>query len=77
MLATPAHDPALVVVAPRTVQGHCNGERPLSFGARPCCEVPTAAASTQLAFAWRSREHATERATAIAVSLKDARHARL
>ena len=36
---------ALVVVALRTVQGHRTGERPLSSGARPCCEVPAAASN--------------------------------
>ena len=43
------------MVAPRTRQGHCTGERPLSFGARPWCDVPAAASKNQPAFAWHVR----------------------
>ena len=46
VLATRARGAALVVVALRTVQSHCNGERPLSLSARPCCDVPAAASNT-------------------------------
>ena len=62
---------ALVVVALRTMQGHCTGERPLSSDTRPCCDVPAVASNTQKAFAWRARE----RATALAVYQEEARHA--
>ena len=43
MLATRARGPALVVVALSSIQGHRTGERLLSSGARPCCDVPAAA----------------------------------
>ena len=72
MLATRARGDALVVVASCTLQSHRNGKRPLSIGARPWCDVPAAVSNAQPAFVWRSRE----RATAVAVSLKEARHAR-
>ena len=71
MLATRARGAALVVVALRTIQGHRNGERPLSFGARPCCDVPAVASHTQPAFEWRARE----RATALTVYGEEAQHA--
>ena len=32
-------------VAPRLTKGQCTGERPLSFGARPCCDVAAATSS--------------------------------
>ena len=38
---------ALVVVGPCSIEGHCTSERPLFFGARPCCDVPAAASNTQ------------------------------
>ena len=33
----------------------CTGERPLSFGARPWCDVPAAASKNQPAVAWHAR----------------------
>ena len=71
MLATRARGAALVVVAPRMVQGYCNGEGPLSFGARPCCDVPTAASNTKPAVAWSAHV----RVTALAVYGEEAQHA--
>ena len=73
MLATRARGAALVVVASCMVQGHRNGKRPLSIGARPCYDVSAAISNAQPAFAWRSRKSAT----ALAVSREEARHARL
>ena len=73
MLATRARGAALVVVALCMIQGHCTSEKPLSVGARPCCDVPAAASSTQQTFARGARE----RATALAVSRDEAQHARL
>ena len=69
-LATRARRAALVVVASHTTQGHRTSERPLSFGARPYCDVPAVASNTQKAFAWRSHE----RTTVLAVSREEARH---
>ena len=60
-----------VLVAACNVKGHCNGERPLSIGARPCCDVPAAASEAQPAFAWSARE----RATALAAYQEEAQHA--
>ena len=44
---------ALVVVGPCTRQGHCPDKRPLSFGARPWCDVPAAAFVCYRALRWR------------------------
>ena len=70
-LATRARRAALVVVASCTIQGHRTGERPLSSGAKPCCDMPAVASITQQAFAWRARE----RAIALAVYQEEAQHA--
>ena len=51
MLAKRVRGAGLVVVALHMTQGHCSGERPLSIGARPCCDVSAAASITRLAFA--------------------------
>ena len=71
MLATRARRAALVVVCPYPMQGHCTDERPLSFGARPWCDVPATASNAHLAFAWRAHV----RATALAVSREEVQHA--
>ena len=68
--ATRARRATLVVVCPYPIQGHYTDDRPLSFGARPRCDVPAAACNTQLAFAGRARE----RATALAVSREEVHH---
>ena len=73
MLAKRVRGAGLDVVASYMIQKHCSGGRPLSFGARPCCDVPAAASNTQQTFSWRTRE----RATALAVSPDEAEHARL
>ena len=54
-LAARARRAALVVVYPRTRQGHWTGERTFSVGARPWCDVPAAASENQPAFAWAAR----------------------
>ena len=72
-LATRAHGTALVVVGTCPMKGHCASEMALCFGARPWCDLPTAASNTQPAFTWRTRE----RATALALSGEEARQARL
>ena len=56
-LAARARRKALVVIGPRTIEGHCAGERPLSFIARPWCDVLDVAFNSQSAFAWHAREH--------------------
>ena len=46
-LAASAHRAALVVVGLSRMQEHCLGGRPLSFGARPWCDVPAAASNAK------------------------------
>ena len=70
-----ARQAALVVVGPRTSQGHCIAERPFSVGARPWCDVPPAASENQPAFA--CLRGTRERATALTVSREKALHASL
>ena len=52
-LAARARRVALFVIRPWRIQGHCLGERRLSFGARPWCDVPAVASNTT-----RARTHA-------------------
>ena len=40
----------LVVIDPRTIEGYCTGGMPLSFGARPWCDVRAVASNVQPAF---------------------------
>ena len=47
---------ALVVIGLRTMGGHCTGGRPLSFGARPWCDVRAVTSNAQPAFAWHARK---------------------
>ena len=61
MLTKSTRGAGLVVVGPYPIQGHCTGERPLSFGARPCCNVPAAASNAKPIFAWSARERVTAR----------------
>ena len=56
-LAACAHHAALVLVGSCARQGHCTGERPLSFGAWPWCDVSAAASEIQPVFAWHARAH--------------------
>ena len=44
-LAACAHHSALVVIGLWRTESHWLGERPLSFGARPWCDVPAAASN--------------------------------
>ena len=46
-LAVRARRAALVVVGSCLIERHCTGERPLSFGARPWCDVPAAASNAK------------------------------
>ena len=55
-LAARARRKALVVVGSRTIEGRCAGVRPLSFIARPWCDVLDVASNPQSAFAWHTRE---------------------
>ena len=55
------------------MEGHCTGERSLSFGARPWCDVRAVAFNTQPAFAWHTRAIAT----ALVVTREVAKYARL
>ena len=55
-LAARARRAALVVIGLRTMKGHCTGGRPLSFGARPWCDVRAVTSNAQPAFAWPTRE---------------------
>ena len=61
-----------VVVGPRSIEGHCTGGKPLSFGARPWNDVPAAASTLRS----RLSRDARARATALAVSREEAQHAR-
>ena len=45
---------ALVVVGPRSFKAHWAGDRPLSFGTCPQCNVIGAASNAQPALAWRA-----------------------
>ena len=60
-LAARARRAALAVVGLCHIQKHCPGERPLSFGARPWCDVPVGASNAQPTFAptfaWHTRAH--------------------
>ena len=38
------------------MEGHCTGGRPLSFGARPWCDVRAVTSNAQPAFAWHARK---------------------
>ena len=38
------------------MKGHCTGGRPLSFGARPWCDVRAVTSNAQPAFAWHANE---------------------
>ena len=69
-LAARARRVALVVIGPCTKYGQCTDKRPLSFNARPWCDVPAAASQNKPAFAGKR-----ERATALAVSREEAQHA--
>ena len=64
---------ARVLVVPFTMEGHCTGMRPLSFGARPWCDMPTVASSLHSQLSRGERW----RATALAVSREEAQRARL
>ena len=72
-LATRARPAALVVIGPCPTEAHCASETALSFGARPCCDVPAAASNEQPAFAC-AHTRARHRA---ALSQEEAQHARL
>ena len=47
---------ALVVVGLRTIEGRCTGGAPLSFGARPLCDVRAVTSNAQPAFAWHAND---------------------
>ena len=55
-LAARARRAALVVDGLRIIKGHCAGEMPLSFGARPWCDVRAVTSNAQPAFACPTRE---------------------
>ena len=54
-LAARARRAALAVIGLRAMKGHCTGGRPLSFGARPWCDVRAVASNAQPAFACTRR----------------------
>ena len=54
-IAACARRAVLVVVGLCPVKGHCTGGKPLSFGARPWCDVSATASKDQPAFAWHAR----------------------
>ena len=72
-LAARARRAALVVVGLCPTEGHCAGERPLSFGARPWCDVPAAASNAKPA----PRGSRGAGAPALAVSGEEAQHSSL
>ena len=51
-LAARARRAALVLTGLRSMEVHCTCGRPLSFGARPWCDVRAVASNAQPAFAW-------------------------
>ena len=55
VLSAHARRAALVMVASCTKQGHCTSERPLSFGARPWCDMPATTTHHQPPFARHAR----------------------
>ena len=55
-LAARTHRAALGAMGLRTIEGHCTGNKPLSLGARPWCDVRAVASNAQPAFAWHARE---------------------
>ena len=64
---------ALVVFSARTRQGHRSGERSLSFGMLPWCDVLAVVTQNQPVFAFGTRG----RATVLAASREVAKHASL
>ena len=70
-LAARSRHAAPVGVDPCTVRGHCSSERPLSYGAWPCADVPTATFNAKQAprLAWRRRH------CALSLSREEAQHA--
>ena len=64
---------ALVVVGPCPLEGHCSGERPRSFGARPWCDVPAAISNAKPA----SRVSCGAGAPTIAATREEAQHSGL
>ena len=71
-LAARARRAALVVVG-LPYKGRCDGERPLSFGARPWCDVPAAASNFKPA----PRGLRGAGAAALAVSGEETQHSSL
>ena len=71
-LAARARRAALVVVGPRPANGAATGKRPLSFGARPWCDVPAAASNSKPAPLGLRRRRAV-----LAVSGEEAQHSSL
>ena len=55
-LAMRARRAALVAIGPCVTEGHCTGGRPLSFAARPWCDVRAVTSNAQPAFAWHARK---------------------
>ena len=55
-LAARARRATQISIIPNLMKGHCTGESPLSFGARPWCDAPAAASNAKPAFAWHARE---------------------
>ena len=51
-----ARHAALVAVGIRSMQKHCTGDRPLSYGTRPWCDVRAVTSNAQPAFAWHARK---------------------
>ena len=47
---------ALAAIGLRGTKGHCTGERPLSFGARPWCDGRAVASNAQPACMWRANK---------------------
>ena len=47
---------ALAAIASSATEGHCTGGMPLSFGARPWCDVRAVTSNAQPAFAWHARK---------------------
>ena len=53
-LAVRARRAALVVISLRTMEGYCTGKKPVSFSARPWCDVRVVTSKAQPAFTWHA-----------------------
>ena len=76
-LAARARRPALVAIGLLIVEGYCTGERPLSSGVRPWCDVRAVIFNTQPAFTWHAnKRHCADVLSGCGENREVAAHAR-